>query len=110
MDSQTHFVIPLAEVTQSHDSLVGAKAARLGTLAKAGHPVAPGFCVTVRAYDLFLAQSRLAGLIRMELDRKRFEDMRWEEIWDAALRIRSGFLAHSVPSEVAVAVGEALAS
>ena len=68
MDSQTHFVIPLAEVTQSHDSLVGAKAARLGTLAKAGHPVAPGFCVTVRAYALFLAESRLGGLIQMELE------------------------------------------
>ena len=50
--------------------------------------------MTVRAYDLFLAESRLAGLIRMELDRKRFEDMRWEEIWDAALRIRNLFLFH----------------
>jgi phosphoenolpyruvate synthase/pyruvate phosphate dikinase len=76
VDSQPHFVIPLAEVTQSHDSLVGAKAARLGTLAKAGHPVAPGFCVTVRAYDLFLAESRLAicsftsaeALFRIDLD------------------------------------------
>lgn len=46
----------------------------------------------------------------MELDRKRFEDMRWEEIWDAALRIRSGFLAHPVPPEVAAAVGVALES
>ena len=109
MDSQSHFVIPLADVTPSDESLVGAKSARLGALAKAGHPVAPGFCVTVRGYDLFLAQSRLAGLIRMELDRKRFEDMRWEEIWDAALRVRSGFLAHPVPSEVSAAVGEALA-
>jgi phosphohistidine swiveling domain-containing protein len=110
VDSQPHFVIPLAEVTQSDESLVGAKAARLGALAKVGHNVAPGFCVTVRAYDLFLAESRLAGLIRMELDRKRFEDMRWEEIWDAALRIRSGFLAHPVPPEVSAAVGKALAS
>lgn len=79
MDSQPQFVIPLADVTQSDESLVGAKSARLGALAKAGHPVAPGFCVTVRAYDLFLAESRLAGLIRMELDRKRIGDMRWGE-------------------------------
>jgi hypothetical protein len=104
VDPQSQFVIPLAEVSPSDESLVGAKAARLGALAKAGHPVAPGFCVTVQAYGLFLAESRLAGLIRMELDRKRFEDMRWEEIWDAALRIRSGFLAHPVPPEVAAAV------
>jgi hypothetical protein len=45
----------------------------------------------------------------MELDRERFEDMRWEEIWNAALRIRSAFLAQPVPTEVAVAVIEALA-
>jgi phosphohistidine swiveling domain-containing protein len=105
---QPHYVIPLADVDGSHEPLVGGKSARLGTLADAGHPIAPGFCVTIRAYELFLAESRLESLIRMELDRKRFEDMRWEEIWDAALRIRSAFLAQPVPAEVAVAVIEAL--
>ena len=108
MGPQPHYVIPLADVNRSHEPLVGGKSARLGTLADAGHPIAPGFCVTIRAYELFLAESRLESLIRMELDRKRFEDMRWEEIWDAALRIRSAFLAHPVPAEVAVAVVEAL--
>ena len=108
MDPQPHYVVPLAEVNRSHEPLVGGKSARLGALADAGHPIAPGFCVTIRAYELFLAESRLENLIRMELERKRFEDMRWEEIWDAALRIRSAFLAHPVPAEVAVAVAEAL--
>jgi phosphoenolpyruvate synthase/pyruvate phosphate dikinase len=76
---QPHYVMPLAEVNRSHEPLVGGKSARLGTLADAGHPIAPGFCVTIRAYELFLAEARLESLIRMELDRKRFEDMRWEE-------------------------------
>ena len=110
MGPQPHYVIPLADVNGSHEPLVGGKSARLGTLADAGHPIAPGFCVTIRAYELFLAESQLESLIRMELDRKRFEDMRWEEIWDAALRIRSAFLALPVPAEVAVAVVKALAS
>jgi phosphoenolpyruvate synthase/pyruvate phosphate dikinase len=108
VDPQPHYIIPLGDVNRSHEPLVGGKSARLGTLAEAGHPIAPGFCVTIRAYDLFLAQSRLESLIRMELERKRFEDMRWEEIWDTALRIRSAFLAQPVPTEVAVAVVEAL--
>ena len=108
MGSQPHYVIPLSEVNGSQEPLVGGKSARLGTLAEAGHPIAPGFCVTVQAYENFLAESRLENLIRMELDRKRFEDMRWEEIWDAALRIRSAFLANPVPTEVASAVAEAL--
>ena len=109
MGPQPHYVIPLADVNHSLEPLVGGKSARLGTLAAAGHPIAPGFCVTIRAYELFLAESRLESLIRMELDRKRFEDMRWEEIWDAALRIRSAFLAHPVPSEVALIIVQALA-
>lgn len=108
MDPQPDYVVSLAQVNRSHEPLVGGKSARLGALAHAGHPTAPGFCVTIRAYERFLAESRLENLIRMELERKRFEDMRWEEIWDAALRIRSAFLAHPVPAEVAVAVAEAL--
>ena len=108
MGPQPLYVIPLAEVDRSHQAVVGGKAARLGTLAKAGHPIAPGFCVAVAAYERFLAESRLESLIRMELERKRFEDMRWEEVWDAALRIRSAFSAHPIPADVAAAVTDAL--
>ncbi|MBM3858230.1 MAG: hypothetical protein FJ395_01120 [Verrucomicrobia bacterium] len=109
MGAGSRYIIPLAQVDQSHEPLVGAKAARLAILSKTGHPVAPGFCVAVGAYECFLAESRLETLIRMELDRKRFEDMRWEELWDAALRIRAAFNAHPVPAAVAAAVDEALA-
>ncbi len=52
-----------------------------------------GFFVTTNAYEYFLENQELARLIRMELGRKPFESMRWEEIWDVALRIRSAFLA-----------------
>ena len=31
--------------------------------------------------------------VAVELGRKSLDDMRWEEIWDTALRIRSAFLA-----------------
>lgn len=109
MGSRPRFVIPLSAARLAHGPLVGGKAARLGALAAAGHPVPPGFCVTVRAYESFLKESRLSVRIGMELGRKRFEDLRWEEIWDAALRIRSAFLAHPVPAAVSAAVAEALA-
>ncbi len=107
MGSQPPHIIPLSEVNRCDEPLVGGKAARLGTLAEMGYSIAPGFCVTIRAYESFLAESRLESLISMELQRKRFEDMRWEELWDAALRIRSAFLAQPVPAEVAAAVVEA---
>jgi pyruvate,water dikinase len=33
----------------------------------------------------------------MELGRKPLDAMRWEELWDAALRIRSAFLRARIP-------------
>ena len=44
----------------------------------------------------------------MELGRKPFDQLRWEEIWDTALRIRSAFVAHPVPKPVVDAVATAL--
>jgi pyruvate,water dikinase len=44
----------------------------------------------------------------MELGRKPLESMRWEEIWDAALRIRSAFLARPVPPDLVREIEDAL--
>jgi len=68
-----------------------------------------GFCITAAAYEHFLKEGNLVNVIRMELGRKPFEAMRWEEIWDAALRIRSAFLATPIPPAVAQEVGMAVA-
>jgi pyruvate,water dikinase len=43
----------------------------------------------------------------MELQRKPLESMRWEELWDAALRIRSTFLRAPIPVDVSEALLEA---
>ncbi len=37
-------------------------------------------------------QTGLRDQMHMELYRKPFEEMRWEEIWDTALRIRNMFV------------------
>ena len=44
----------------------------------------------------------------MELGRKPFESMRWEEVWDTALRIRSAFLSAPVPPAIAEAIAAAV--
>ena len=100
MGARQRFVIPLAEVTDGDEPLVGGKAARLAALARAGFAVPGGFCLTIRAYQRFLTASHLNDVIRMELGRKAFGNMRWEEIWDAALRIRSAFTSAPVPEEI----------
>ena len=63
-----------------------------------------GFVVTTSAYEHLIETRDLARLIRIELGRKPFASMRWEEVWDVALRIRSGFLAAPIPQALARAI------
>ena len=104
MDPGDRWVVPLAEATSSDERFIGGKAAKLAQLAQAGFRVPGGFSITTQAYEAFVREQGLARLIRMELGRKPFESMRWEEIWDTALRIRSAFLSAPVLSAVAEAI------
>jgi phosphohistidine swiveling domain-containing protein len=104
VDSRADWVIPLEHAVPGDEGLVGGKAAKLAQLARAGFRVPAGFFVTVRAYEHFVESQGLSRLIRMELGRKPFSSMRWEEVWDVALRIRSGFLAKPIPDALAQAI------
>ena len=44
----------------------------------------------------------------MELGRKPLDNMRWEELWDAALRLRSAFLTAPFPEPLADSIRDAL--
>ena len=99
------WIIPLSEADVA-ESAVGGKAANLARLAQAGFRVAPGFCVSVRAYEQFLEANRLRAVIQMELGRKPLDQMRWEEIWDAALRIRNRFLKSAIAGDLARTLSE----
>jgi len=106
--ARQRFVIPLSEVKEADGPLVGGKAARLAALAMAGFSVPGGFCLTIKAYQWFVNASRLGDVIRMELGRKVLADMRWEEIWDASLRIRSAFSGATIPAEIASEIADAI--
>ena len=86
-------LIPLDAPAPWDEQMVGGKAAKLAQLTRAGFEVPRGFCLTTRAYQTFVKHAGITATIRMELGRKSIDDMRWEEIWDAALRIRATFLA-----------------
>ncbi|MFO7694117.1 MAG: PEP/pyruvate-binding domain-containing protein, partial [Vicinamibacterales bacterium] len=103
MGSQGSCIVPLVGAAGAGDGLVGGKATRLGSLIQAGFRVPRGFCITTRAYEQFVAEASLSGHIAMELGRKPLDAMRWEELWDAALRIRSAFLRAGIPDTLAIA-------
>jgi len=91
------WIIPLHEVREADGPSVGGKAAALARMHRAGVMVPRGVCVTVQAYNDFLDSTGLRDRILMELARKSLADMRWEEMWDSALRIRNMFLRSDLP-------------
>jgi rifampicin phosphotransferase len=89
-------------VGDEHRALVGGKGFSLSVMVREGLPVPPGLCLTTEAYSRYVEETGLRVKIIRELNRKRFEDMRWEEIWDTALRIRNLFLRTPIPQGLAL--------
>ncbi len=108
MDSERPVLIRLDHPEKSDEQLVGGKASKLSQLARAGFRVPRGFCLTTWAYEKFLEEGKLTDTIRMELGRKSMDDMRWEELWDAALRIRATFLAQPLSAFLRQTIAEGL--
>ena len=104
MASNPGWVVPLQEAADCDERQIGGKAGKLAQLARAGFRVPEGFAITASAYEYFLEEQNLIPLVRMELGRKPFESMRWEEIWDVALRIRSAYLASAIPPGLVQAI------
>jgi len=91
-------------------AIVGGKGAALAMMSAAGISVPPGVCLSTQAYDQYVDETGLRGRIMYELNRKSFADMRWEELWDAALRVRTMFLSTPIPSELEAVLLPSLAA
>jgi len=89
---------PLDQILEGQRSLMGGKALALARMLQNGMRVPTALCISTDAYDEFVSLSGLRERIFMELNRKAFEDMRWEEIWDTSLRVRTMFAKTTVPA------------
>jgi pyruvate,water dikinase len=97
------------EIGSTDLSRVGGKALSLAALSQAGFRIPIFICVTTEAYNAFLDGTGLRERILIELHRKDFKQMRWEEIWDCATRIRNLFLRKPLPHVLANALRDAVA-
>jgi phosphohistidine swiveling domain-containing protein len=104
------YVIQETEIDEPVAARVGGKALALARMSRAGIAVPPFVAVTTDAYEAYLQATGLGVRILFELERKDFADMRWEELWDAALRIRSLFLTTPLPDELRAALAQPLAA
>lgn len=87
-------------------AVIGGKGVALFKLYLAGLPVARPVCLGTGAYDLFVEHNDLREKINLELHRKDLKEMRWEEIWDSALRIQNLFLGGTFPEELCTEIRE----
>jgi phosphoenolpyruvate synthase/pyruvate phosphate dikinase len=102
-------VLSLEEARARDRRFVGGKGFSLAVMAHHGIKVPATLIVTTRAYKHFVSTTGLTGSILMELNRKSFKDLRWEEMWDASLRLRHLFLNTPLPEDLAASLGTALA-
>lgn len=95
-----NWILSAAEVAPDDRNQVGGKGYALATLAANGFKIPETICLTVDTYNQFVIESGLRERILLELHRKDLKEMRWEEIWDCATRIRNMFLRTPMPRAV----------
>lgn len=93
-------VLDLSDIAERDRPSAGGKAFALAKMVAGGLRVPKAVCISTHAYDRFLDATALRGRILMEYHRKPFEQMRWEEMWDASLRIQNMFLSVEMPVEL----------
>jgi len=73
-------VLALEAILSKDRPRVGGKAAAVEKLINHGLSVPRGIVMTTEAYQHFVTSTGPRNRIAAELQRKRFEDMRWEEL------------------------------
>jgi rifampicin phosphotransferase len=98
----------LDEITERDHPRVGGKFLALSRMAKEGLHVPNAICIVAEVYERHISLSGLRERILLELTRKSFEEMRWEEMWDASLRIRNMFLTTPLLPDIYSGLREAI--
>jgi Phosphoenolpyruvate synthase/pyruvate phosphate dikinase len=86
------------EIEESDRPHVGGKCLALSRMVVHNEMNVPdAVVVCAEAYNQYISLTGLHERILIEINRKDFKDMRWEEIWDTSLRIRNMFLNSPIP-------------
>ena len=94
------YLIHIDEIGEADKARVGDKAFNLALLKKSGAKVPDTVTLTTSAYEKYLEASSLDNYIKRELNRKKLNDYRWEELWDISLRIKNAFLRTPMPDDI----------
>ena len=100
------WILSTEEIHSGNRHRVGGKGYALSLLTQGGFKIPRTVCITNDAYHEYVQKSGLRERILLELHRKDFKEMRWEEIWDCATRIRNLFLTKPLPIGLAQHIRE----
>ncbi len=100
--------VSLLEMADEDREQVGGKSLALAALARDRMNVPDAACITAEVYTDYVTSTGLGERILLELGRKNFEEMRWEEMWDASLRIRNMFLNTPIPTRLSAILRDAI--
>ena len=100
MGSPIEYAIPVIDAHKYPVNKVGGKSKNISLCYKENFRVPEGFAITTDSYFEFLTSNKLTEAIDKELVRKKTDEMRWEEIWDSALRIRHAFSKGTLPEDL----------
>jgi pyruvate,water dikinase len=103
------WILSAEEIRSGDRDRVGGKGYALSQLARNGFQIPGTICITSDGYQEYVLRTGLRERILLELHRKDFREMRWEEIWDCATRIRNMFLSKPFPDELARQIHHAIA-
>jgi pyruvate,water dikinase len=103
-----NWILSAEEIQSGDRNRVGGKGYALYLLAQNGFRIPRTVCITSDAYHEFVLRTGLRERILLELHRKDFKEMRWEEIWDCATRIRNMFLSKPFPDDLAQEIRSAI--
>lgn len=104
------YTVALDRVQPEDRDRIGGKGYALSVMAGEGLRIPNALIIAVAAYKEYLARTGIGESIALEINRKVIEQLRWEELWDAALRIRNLFLRTPLPCELEASLSRDIAS
>ena len=86
------WILTTEDIHPENRHRVGGKGYALSLLTEGGFKIPETICVTSDAYHEYVKSPACVSASCWSSIAKTFKEMRWEEIWDCATRIRSMFL------------------
>ncbi|MHC4392425.1 MAG: PEP/pyruvate-binding domain-containing protein, partial [Planctomycetota bacterium] len=99
-EPEPRLIIHFSAIEEGDQPLVGGKAYSLAELARSGAPVPPGFALTTRALEVFLAQGTIEAERERIEERVRKGDLSLKQSWELLGETRAKIVSSPLPPEV----------